>query len=430
MKFFKSTITSFLSNMFGVFMSFLTIIVTARVLGTGGNGVFSLATVVIGTAGIIFGFGIQASNVYLIGKDRKNINPVIGINFIVMLLAFLGMLGVYFLNLKFHFAFFKILNGWVLMLVMITVPFYTLKTSLCFILLGIEEVIEYNKITMLDRTITFTLLFTFLLVYRSPELIIVSNFIAVCIMVLWISYILFVKKRFGIAFDKVVFKEMMSYGMKYQMGNLLQNINYRLDVFVTAAYLNSTAVGLYSKASTLGETMWRVSGSVGLVVLPYSANSKDMLKMNAFMNKVIRITFAFILMCAIGLTIISKPVIILVLSKKFLGSVTPFLLIIPGISVFSINNILSNYFAGVGMVKKNIIASGVSGVITVILDFTLIPRFGINGAAITSSISYTVCTIISLYFYTKHTESRLVDVLVLKKSDLLEIKSKLFKGKN
>jgi stage V sporulation protein B len=160
-------------------------------------------------------------------------------------------------------------------------------------------------------------------------------------------------------------------------------------------------------------------------VLPFTANSKDKKSMTDFMNKVIRVTFAVIILFAVFLTIISKPIIILVLSKKFAGSVTPFKLLIPGISIFAINNIFNNYFTGSGLVSKNIIASGVAAAITVILDFTLIPIYGINGAAITSSISYTVCTLISLYFYKMHTQSKLVDILLIKRSDLLEIKTKL-----
>jgi O-antigen/teichoic acid export membrane protein len=173
--------------------------------------------------------------------------------------------------------------------------------------------------------------------------------------------------------------------------------------------------------------MWKVSGSVGTVVLPVAANSKDKYGMKDFINKVVRVTFAFVLLCAIILTIISKPFIVGIFGRKYLGSVTPFMLIIPGISVFAINNVLGNFFAGVGLIGKNIIASSVAGVITVILDFTLIPIIGINGAALTSSISYTVCTGISLYFYMKLTGSRLRDILIIKKSDIAEIKRRLYK---
>jgi O-antigen/teichoic acid export membrane protein len=425
MKFVKSILTSFAANMFGLFVSFLTIVVTARLLGQSGNGVWGIATTFIGTAGILFGFGIHASNVYLMGKDRGNVNNILGVNFVIMLFALAGMVLIFVLNLFFHFPFFQGLYGWTLVLVLCTVPLYVIKTSLYYMLLGTEEVIEYNKIMMLDKAVAFALLTVFIFIFKSAEYIILSNFVAVCIMICRVSYILFVKKGFRVSFDKSTFKEMFSYGFKSQIGNLIQNINYRLDVFVCNSFLSLAQVGLYTKATNLGETMWRVSGSVGIVVLPYAANSKDSAKTNEFMNKVIRVTFAFVIICALILTAISKPLIVMFLSKEFLGSVTPFMLIIPGISIFAINNILNSYFAGSGLIEKNIIASGVAGVITIILDFTLIPIFGINGAAITSSISYTVCTIISLYFYTKHTQSKLIDVLLIKRADIEEIKTKL-----
>lgn len=411
--------------MFGLVISFLTITVTARTLDPAGNGIYSFSLVFIGFAGIIFGFGIQASNVYFIGEDRKNINSVLGINFLVMFIAILGNLALFALNMHFHFAFLKTLVGWTQLLVLLTVPLYILKTSLFYILLGIEEVIRYNKMMAIDKALTFLLLVIVLLVTRSPRMTIVSNMASNIMMVLFMMFILFVEKGYRVRFDRRVTKGMFSYGLRSQMGNLIQSINYRLDVFVTAAYLSSTAIGLYGKASNLGETLWRVSGSVGIVVLPFTANSKDKSQMTEFMNKVIRVTFATILLFALVLTIISKPIIILVLGRKFAGSVEPFKLLIPGISIFAINNIFNNYFVGSGLVSKNIIASGIAAVITVILDFTLIPVFGINGAAVTSSISYTVCTVVSLYFYQKATQSKLTDILILKKSDVIEIRTRL-----
>jgi stage V sporulation protein B len=331
--------------------------------------------------------------------------------------------------MKFHFKFFSSLEGWTLILVFITIPFMILKTSLYNVFLGIEEVTKYNKIAMLDKLITFALLSVFIVIFRSAQWAIVSTFISTIIMISLVGFNLFVKKGYRIAINKSIIKGMFKYGFKAVMGNLIQNINYRLDVLITATYLTPVAVGLYGKATQLGETMWRVSGSVGTVVFPYTANSKDRHAMTYFINKVIRVTFTFIVICSIGLTIISKPLIVFVLGKKFLGSVTPFMLIIPGICVFSINNILGSYFAGSGLIGKNIIASAISGIITVALDLTLIPRMGINGASITSSISYIVCTGISLYFYVKVTGSKLSDILIIKRSDLIEIKSRLYRLK-
>jgi stage V sporulation protein B len=252
MKFVKSIFTSFLSNMFGLFVSFMTIIVTARILGPNGNGVYNLAMVFIGFAGILFGFGIQASNVYFIGENRKNINNVLGINFVVMAIALVGNLILFLLNLHFHFAFLRGLVGVTLFLVLMTVPLYILKTSLYYVLLGIEEVTKYNTIMMVDKAVTFLFLVVVLIITRSPEMTIVSNLAATVVMVLTIMYILFVKKGYRISLNRNITRGMFSYGFKSQLGNAIQSINYRLDVFVTAAYLTSTAVGLYTKASNLG----------------------------------------------------------------------------------------------------------------------------------------------------------------------------------
>lgn len=429
MKFLRSTLSSFINNVFGVFLSFLTIVVTARILGPSGNGIWGVSTVVISLSVIIFGFGIPSSNVFFIGRNRKDINSVLGVNFLVMLVSAVCITVVYFINLKFHFKFFRGMDSLTLIIVFVTIPFSIIKASLYYVYLGVEKVTKYNKINMLDKFVTFVLLYVFVFAFRSAKWVIVSNFLSVIFMIGFVSCQLFIKDGYRISFNKELLKEMLKYGSKVQVGNLVQNINYRLDVLITATYCTPADVGLYGKATQLGETMWKVSGSVGTVVLPYSANSKDRNAMTSFLNKVTRITFGIIIVCALILTAICKPLILFVLGKNYAGSVMPFILIIPGICVFSINNILGNYFAGIGQVEKNVIASTISSVITVVLDLTLIPKIGINGASITSSISYTVCTIIVLYFYIKQTGSKLSDVLIIKKSDLDEIKLRLYQFK-
>ena len=96
--------------------------------------------------------------------------------------------------------------------------------------------------------------------------------------------------------------------------------------------------------------------------------------------------------------------------------------VLPGISIFSIASILASYLAGVGLIEKNIYASIVSGIVTVILDIYLIPRIGINGASIATSLSYIVGTLMTIWFYIRDTQARWQDIIILKGSDIAQIK--------
>jgi hypothetical protein len=72
--------------------------------------------------------------------------------------------------------------------------------------------------------LTFGLLVVFIYIFKSAEWIIISNLISVSIMVLIVGFSLFVKKGYRISFTKGLFKDMLKYGLKAQMGNGIQII--------------------------------------------------------------------------------------------------------------------------------------------------------------------------------------------------------------
>jgi O-antigen/teichoic acid export membrane protein len=62
---------------------------------------------------------------------------------------------------------------------------------------------------------------------------------------------------------------------------------------------------------------------------------------------------------------------------------------------------LSHYFSGSGKPWHNTISSGIGLVFTLLLGFTLIPRFGITGAGITASVAYTAGMLYQLMVFMK-----------------------------
>ena len=51
-------------------------------------------------------------------------------------------------------------------------------------------------------------------------------------------------------------------------------------------------------------------------------------------------------------------------------------------------------------------------------NLLVIPRWGINGAAMTSSIAYLIVLLIVMGYYLRYTESRLRDVVLPKSTDI------------
>ena len=70
------------------------------------------------------------------------------------------------------------------------------------------------------------------------------------------------RPNFGILRDQI------RYGAQGQIANLAQLFNYRLDQFLVAAFVSRAGVGIYTVAVGLGESVWWLSSSVALVLMP------------------------------------------------------------------------------------------------------------------------------------------------------------------
>jgi O-antigen/teichoic acid export membrane protein len=92
--------------------------------------------------------------------------------------------------------------------------------------------------------------------------------------------------------------------------------------------------------------------------------------------------------------LIGKPLILCLFGREFLPTFTVVWILILGIIPLSISRICISYLAGKGKIEYLTYQSIVSMVVTLILDFLLIPKFGIIGGAIASSVSYFTGTII------------------------------------
>ncbi len=81
----------------------------------------------------------------------------------------------------------------------------------------------------------------------------------------------------------------------------------------------------------------------------------------------------------------------------FAGSVAALWLLLPGIVLNSGFKLLAQLVVQGGLQRFNLIGASVGAGLTIALDFALIPRFGIEGAAVASSLAYAAVLGVTLY---------------------------------
>ena len=84
--------------------------------------------------------------------------------------------------------------------------------------------------------------------------------------------------------------------------------------------------------------------------------------------------------------------------SQFGSATLPAQIILVGLVTQGIGAVGTAFLYGVGRPGANSVAVGVGLVVTVVLDFLLIPRFHATGAAVASSVAYTVNSLVLLWF--------------------------------
>jgi O-antigen/teichoic acid export membrane protein len=191
-------------------------------------------------------------------------------------------------------------------------------------------------------------------------------------------------------------RPLLAYALPSYLGNVIQFLNYRLDLFLVGVFLGLRAVGLYALAVTLAQLLLLVSSSASTVLLPrVAAEQSSVLENVARTARGARFTLWISLVSAAALASLGHLFISAAYGADFGDSARPLLWLLPGIVALAWATVMGAYISGIGRPKINLLISCVSLLVTLVGDLLLIPRLGISGAALTSSASYSLTALLT-----------------------------------
>lgn len=417
-RFLKDSSAVLLAQIVSFVTSLLTGIIIARILGPTGKGTLRLLTLVPLMITSLGCLGIQISNVYFIGRKKYEYQLIAANSFFIAILLSIVVAALYPLLIPKFFGAMKVnVPNSIKLITYFMIPLGLLTTYLSSFLIGLRRIVTHSYIGI-TRSVTLLLLiivclFIFRLgLYGALMVNIIVPMIALSLMVISLKDTIKLKPHY----ERRILKDSIIFGIKGHLGNVAQYFNYRLDFFIVAIFLNPKEVGFYSVAVAIAELIWYIPRAISTVLFPMTASScKESSK--EFLPNIARKMIITIFPTALLILLVGKPLISLLYGKQFSASILPMLLLLPGILVMSVGKTLGAYIAGRGKPEYNTIAAFVSLSITVILDIILIPRMGISGAAIATSFSYILATIIMIYYYIKLSGNRAIDLIRIRKSD-------------
>ncbi len=396
-------------------------VLIARFLGPEGKGTLTIVLLIVTQIGAFLTLGVEIAIIHYAGRNQRELGNLASAS--VGLGIMLGLVGMVFAIIIFSFISYEVIPANTLpslILIASTIPLNQIGAFLRSLIRVSGRIIEEGFIGLISIALNLSIIVAvFIAGYRLNGILVglwLSNIIlTLLIFILAIRWNLVVSKPI---FSISTWKPLVTYGLKLHLGSLFQTLNYRFDMYLVAFFLGPTSVGLYSIAVAMGEWLWLIPKVIGTSLMQRVAtDSKG--DINRIVGPINRLSSAILALGTLALALLGGGLIQLLYGAAFSASYFPLLLLLPGIWALGLWKNFINDLSVRGYPTIKSYTSGVAVLLTVFLDILLIPRWGINGAAIASSIAYLTAGGIALKVYCRITGYHSWDLLVIRKEDLL-----------
>ncbi|MFN4764648.1 polysaccharide biosynthesis C-terminal domain-containing protein [Gillisia sp. Q332] len=416
MNFIKDFISVGLSRGGVIIFSLAQSIIIARWLGPELNGVIAALLVFPSLFMSLGSLGVSQSTAYFIGKGKfteREIKTAVS-----QIWVFTSILSIIICFMLIRYFSNSGENLTLVFLALAPIPFALFNTYNSGIFLGKNEIQKYNKINWLPPL--FILAGTILLVIVI-DFSITGAMGAMVIGPAIMSFLMLFKNKFINAFstqiDLKVIKALLSLGGVYAIALIIINLNYKLDVILIDKLSTSYQTGIYSKGAGFIQYLWQIPMLLSTIVFARSVTSKNSYNFSVKVCQLLRVSISLIGLASIILAFIAPFVITLLYGSAFIDSASVLLYLIPGVLLLTVFKVLNMDLAGRGKPWISLKAMAPALLVNIICNFLWIPKFGANGAALASTISYSVAAILFVIIYSREVSMPIREIFNYKKSD-------------
>ncbi len=399
------------------------VVVVSRLAGVAGYGLLSLMIVNVTLFNMVSGFGSDAGITYHSANTSLQTGKIIAIIFWVVLLQVM-LLGVTELIFYFFKGHYWIADNnfasywWMGILLLLSISLTEKYTALFN---GHYLFTLCNRLLLLSNLLVLAVFCFLLICYPVHE----AKYLVAVYVVLYLLQSLVLVVTFhrhlkaGMhlpAVSATEIKSFLSFSSITLVTNIIQFLAYKADYWFIAYYRGEQELGWYALSVRLVQVFWILPLMFAGILFPQVAREKtdyEKHKMNSF----IRMLFFVNMVAGIALFAGVQWLIPALFGEMYRNSIAPFRVLLPGIILFCHTTILAAYFAGRGLLRINLRGSLVSFCSILFLDVILIPAYGMKGAAIASSIGYSITTAYFIIVYCRQAGIRINELFYLLPSD-------------
>lgn len=391
-------------------------IVIARRLGPEIRGYYGLISVAVNLLIALGQFGLGHAIAYQTGKSKYSNSKVL--SFTIASSIILGTT----LAILFYFVYPHIPSKWndisrqIMIIGLAATPFAFLHNFLNRFLLGMLK-IKQSNISNLLRFLSYLLLVIALIwimrgSLREATICLTLSFVIASIL----TYILFTRSiRPDMKLDSSLVKFSFRYGFKVHILNTFNFLNFQMAIFIIQHFLTVSHLSYYQIAFNISQRLWLIPGALSTVLF-HTLVATDR-KSYTLTPRVCRNNIFLMVILAAPVVLFGKYIILLLYGEEYSPTTLALYSVMWGVIVYPIFKILYEDFAAQNRLGLAILASVVGFIINLSANLLMVPRYGIVGAGLATSLSFTTMAVILIAFYMHYQEVTVRELLFVNRED-------------
>ncbi len=403
--------TVFAMGILASVLAYMLRLLLARNLSYEGYGLVSAIMALFGIFTVFQTLGLNSALVKYIAefrarKEFENIKNSIVITFVIQSTStfILGIIFIIFSDLIAMDYFHEASASFLIKIYAIGIMFSPAQNIAKAIFQGFQRMGYFSLVDLLKMLFVLVLTYLFLEM-KFSVLAPILSYTLVYILPPLLYFPIILKKIFPefikikTRFDSKIAKNLVAFGIPVIFTEVASTIFVQIDTVIITLFRSLTEVAIYNAGMPTASILWKLTAALSIVLLPLSSelwaiDKKERIKKGLFDAY----KYSTILILPASLIMFIFPEIILkeLFGGGYVGAANVLRILSIGSIIFTVSAINNSVLIGIGQPKEVSKIMLIGSLFNLIGNLIFIPIYGIEGAAVTTSLSFMIMMFLSI----------------------------------